>query len=252
MFELSCPDLALEQDPPLLVFRSGERQFLLTDDSAGELSNARTFAEAMFQAQGLLASTEEVILSSRVPRLHVGGMGSADEAIVTTRRFDRNVVIGWMAPPRGDPLAQTFFIDPTIYPDGLYLSDLDLYFKEVDSGSIPINVSIRNTEAGYPGVLVAPFSDISKSPSQITTSADGATATNWEFSSPVYLAPGEYAIVIMSNSSAYELYFAELGKNIIGTTRKVSKQPYTGVLFKSQNASTWQQNQNQDLTFQIN
>jgi len=45
---------------------------------------------------------------------------------------------------------------------------------------------------------------------------------------------------------------AELGQNIIGSTRKVSKQPATGVLFKSQNASTWQQNQNQDLTFVLN
>jgi hypothetical protein len=56
----------------------------------------------------------------------------------------------------------------------------------------------------------------------------------------------------MSNSSKYECFFAELGQNVIGTTRKVSEQPYIGVLFKSQNASTWEQNQNQDLTFSIN
>ena len=65
----------------------------------------------------------------------------------------------------------------------------------------------------------------------------------------MFLVPGEYALVVMSNSSKYECFFAELGQNIIGTTRKVSEQPYIGVLFKSQNASTWEQNQNQDLTF---
>jgi hypothetical protein len=200
-----------------------------------------------------LATQEDVILSSRVPRLHVGAMGSADEAIVTTRRFDRNVVIGWAAPPGGgDPLAQTFFVDPSLYPDGVYCSDVDLYFKSKDDGGVPVNVSIRATEAGFPTLLVAPFSDVTKLPSEVTTSADGATATKFTFPSPVFLAPGEYAIVVMSNSSKWESWMAELGQNIVGSTRKVSKQPATGVLFKSQNASTWQQNQNQDLTFVLN
>lgn len=253
VFNLPCPDVAQEQDPPLLVFRTGERQFLLTDDSNGTLATASTFAESAFHAQGLLQTNQEAILSSRIPRLHVGQMGSADEAIVTTRRFDRNVVIGWAAPPGGgDPLAQTFFVDPSLYPNGVYCSDVDLYFKSKDTGGVPVNVSIRATEAGFPTLLVAPFSDVSKLPSEVTTSADGSVATKFTFPSPVFLAPGEYAIVIMSNSSEWESWMAELGQNIIGSTRKVSKQPATGVLFKSQNASTWQQNQNQDLTFVLN
>ena len=252
VFNLPCPDLALEQDPQLLVFRTGERQFLLTDDDGGDLQTAHTFADAMFQAQGLLQTNENVILSTRIPRLHVGDMGSAQEAIVTTRRFDRDVTIGWAAPPRGDPLAQTFVVDSGLYPDGVYLSDVDLYFKAKDAGNVPVNICIRSTEAGFPTLLVAPFSDLSKSPSEINTSDDGTTATNWVFPSPVYLAPGEYALVILSNSSAYECFLAQLGQNILGSTRKVSKQPHSGVLFKSQNASTWQQDQNQDLTFKIN
>ena len=253
VFNLPCPDVALEQDPPLLVFRTGERQFLLTDDSNGTLATASTFAERAFHAQGLLQTNQEAILSSRIPRLHVGQMGSADEAIVTTRRFDRNVVIGWAAPPGGgDPLAQTFFVDPSLYPNGVYCSDVDLYFKSKDPGGVPVNVSIRATEAGFPTLMVAPFSDVSKLPSEVTTSADGSVATKFTFPSPVFLSPGEYAIVIMSNSSEWESWMAELGQNIIGSTRKVSKQPATGVLFKSQNASTWQQNQNQDLTFVLN
>jgi hypothetical protein len=56
----------------------------------------------------------------------------------------------------------------------------------------------------------------------------------------------------MSNSLKYEAWISEMGDNIIGTTRKVSEQPYAGVFFKSQNASTWSADQNQDLTFQLN
>ena len=250
VFSLPCPDEAQAAVPPLLVFRTGERALLLTDSPSGSLENASTFAETQFHAQGLLQTSQETILSSRIPRLHVGEMGSAREAVVTTRRFDRNVTIATIR--RVDPLAQTFVVDNTIYPNGLYLSDVDLYFRSVDSGSVPVNVSIRSTEAGFPTLEVVPFSDVSKIPSQITTSTDGTTASKFTFPAPVFLAPGEYSVVITSNSNAYELYLAELGQNVLGSTRKVSKQPHSGVLFKSQNASTWQQNQNQDLTFVLN
>jgi hypothetical protein len=50
----------------------------------------------------------------------------------------------------------------------------------------------------------------------------------------------------------YEAWISEFGENIIGTTRKISEQPYAGVFFKSQNASTWSPDQNQDLTFVLN
>ena len=83
-------------------------------------------------------------------------------------------------------------------------------------------------------------------------SETAATATAFTFSEPCFLMPGEYAIIIMTNSLKYECWVAEMGQNLVGTTRKVSEQPYAGVLFKSQNASTWQQNQNQDLTFKLN
>jgi hypothetical protein len=59
-------------------------------------------------------------------------------------------------------------------------------------------------------------------------------------------------MVVVSNSIKYEAYIAEMGENIIGTNRKVSEQPYAGVFFKSQNASTWSPDQNQDLMFKIN
>ena len=64
--------------------------------------------------------------------------------------------------------------------------------------------------------------------------------------------PGEYAIIVITNSLKYESWVAEMGQNLVGTTRKVSEQPYAGVFFKSQNASTWEQDQNQDLTFVLN
>ena len=247
VFALPCPVQALEQDPQLLVFRTGERQFLLTDDPNGNLETSNTYADRMYQAQGLLQTKENIILSSRVPRVHVGAMGSATQMRTDTRITTRQVTVGW-----NDPLAQTFLVDANLYPDGIYLSSADLYFKTKDDGNIPVSIHIRDVEQGIPTNRVVPFSDVTLNPSSVNVSDTAATATNFPFSDPVFLMPGEYAIVVMTNSLKYQAWIAEMGQNIVGTTRKVSEQPYAGVFFKSQNASTWEQDQNQDLTFKLN
>jgi hypothetical protein len=230
-----------------LRFRTGERQFLFTDNTSGDLVTASTYAEVIYQAQGLLQTKENVVVASRVPRIQTFGTGSAVDFRTTTNTFTRNSVIGW-----NDPLAQTFLIDAALYPDGVFLSDLDLYFKTKDTDGIPVSIQIRDTLNGYPAQTILPFSDVSLNPSSVNISEDASSATKFTFPSLVYLQPGEYAIVVMSNSLKYEAYISQMGENIIGTTRKVSEQPYAGVFFKSQNASTWTPDQNQDLTFQLN
>ena len=229
-----------------LRFRTGERQFLLVDNTTADLVSAGTYGEVVYQAQGLLQSKENVVVSTRVPRVQSLGMGSATDFRTNSNTFTRSRST-WI-----DPLAQTFLVDTVIYPDGIFLTDLDLYFKSKDSDNLPVTVQIRSTLNGYPDKTIIPFSEVNKLPADVNVSDDASMATKFTFPSLVYLPPGEYAIVAISNSLKYEAYISEMGDNILGTTRKVSEQPYAGVLFKSQNASTWSANQNQDLTFQLN
>ena len=230
-----------------LRFRTGERQFLLCDNTSGDLVTAATYGEVTYQAQGLLQTKENVVVSTRVPRVQSFGMGSATEFRTTTNSFNRVNVGGWF-----DPLAETFLVDATLYPDGIFLSDVDLFFKSKDNDGLPVSVQIRDTLNGYPASTILPFSDVSLLPDQINISEDASASTKFTFPSLVYLQPGEYAVVVLSNSLKYECWIAENGDNIIGTDRKISAQPYAGVLFKSQNASTWTAEQNQDLTFVLN
>ena len=230
-----------------LRFRTGERQFLLVDNTTADLVSAGTYGEVVYQAQGLLQSKENVVVSTRVPTVRSLGMGTATDFRTSTNTFARTRVVGWQ-----DPLAQTFLVDAVVYPDGIFLTDLDLYFKSKDSDNLPVTVQIRSTLNGYPDKTIIPFSEVNKLPADVNVSDDASMATKFTFPSLVYLPPGEYAIVAISNSLKYEAYISEMGDNILGTTRKVSEQPYAGVLFKSQNASTWSANQNQDLTFQLN
>ena len=53
----------------------------------------------------------------------------------------------------------------------------------------------------------------------------------------------------MSNSNDYNCYVARLGETAIGSSRTISKQPYAGVMFKSQNGSTWTSEPNEDIKF---
>ena len=230
-----------------LRFRTGERQFLLVDNTSANLIEASTYAEVVYQAQGLLQTRENVVVSTRVPRIQTFAQGSATDFRTTTNTFNRVSTVGWV-----DPLAETFLVDAALYPDGVFLTDVELFFKTKDEDGLPVTLQIRDTLNGYPAQTILPFSDVTKFPADVNVSDDASTATKFTFPSLVYLQPGEYAIVAISNSLKYEAFIAELGENIIGTNRKISEQPYAGVFFKSQNASTWTPEQNQDLTFNIN
>jgi|TARA_B110000438_G_scaffold303526_1_gene365419 hypothetical protein len=213
-----------------LNFKTGEKEFKLTQSSANNDEVTETSATAMYNASGLLESRENVIISTRTPVIQ---RLSVEETRVDNRETARRRV-NWC-----DPLAQSILLD-----QAAFVTSVDLYFTAKDAG-IPVNVSIREMVNGFPTQKIIPFSDVTLNPGSVSTS--GATA--FTFPSPVYLQDGvEYAIVIMSNSNKYLVRYAEIGKED-QTGARISQQPYAGVLFKSQNASTWTADQNKDLTF---
>ena len=93
---------------------------------------------------------------------------------------------------------------------------------------------------------------VTLTPDKVNTSNDASLATTFTFESPVYVSDQtEYCIVLLSDSNNYRVWISQLGEKNIGTDRFISEQPYSGVLFKSQNASTWTANQEQDLKFVV-
>jgi hypothetical protein len=55
----------------------------------------------------------------------------------------------------------------------------------------------------------------------------------------------------LANTAEYTIYTARMGQRTIDDARLISKQPYLGSMFKSQNASTWTAEQNEDIMFDI-
>ena len=136
---------------------------------------------------------------------------------------------------------------------GAFLTSCEVYFETVDDGGIPVQLDIRTMKLGTPTQEVLPFSQINLDPDQISTSTNGTVATKFTFKSPVYLSPGtEYCICMLSSSAKYRVFISRVGENDLITDEFVSNQPVLGSLFKSQNASTWEPSQWEDLKFVIN
>ena len=115
---------------------------------------------------------------------------------------------------------------------------------------IPLVFQLRTMENGFPTQKILPFSEIVVDPADIETSDDGSVATTIEFKAPVYLEGGnEYSIALASNSTKYSVYISRIGENDLLSDTFISNQPYLGSLFKSQNASTWEASQWEDLKF---
>ena len=227
-------------------FRTGQRIFRLTDAPDNTTSKTTTSAEAIYEATGLLESKENVILSTRVPRIDRTSVSDSRTtfqpgSIVaqTTRRT------GWY-----DPLAQTIMVDE---PGGIFATSLDLYFADYDP-DIPVTVHLVTTTVGIPSMNIIPFSKVTKTLTSANISDDASVATTFTFEAPVHLQQGiEYAIVIMSMSDKPKCYVSVMGEyDLTNPTYRISKQPYMGVFFKSQNASTWTPEQEKDLKFKLN
>lgn len=153
-----------------------------------------------------------------------------------------------------DPVAQTFFVNAQEFPNGVFLSSIDLYFRSKSTTGVPVQVHLRPTVNGYPSSRdIIPFSVVTKTPAEVNISANGSAATNFEFEAPVYLAPGEYSFVALSNTDEYVVYTARIGDNLLtNPTVRITEQPAIGSMFKSQNSSTWSPIQEEDVKFKIN
>jgi len=149
-----------------------------------------------------------------------------------------------------DPLAQSFFVSEQ---NGIFLTSAEVFFERVDDNGIPVTVQLRTVKLGLPTSEVVPFSEVNLDPDEISTSTNGSVATKFTFDSPVYLEGGtEYALVVLSTSLKYRVFISRVGENDLITDEFVSNQPLLGSLFKSQNASTWEPSQWEDLKFNLN
>ncbi len=237
-------------------WRTGKKVFRLTSSSTNSSteSDIETSAEADYDAKGLIETVQEAVISTREARtIRTSLTGNRTTTRTASRVIGNRGGGGGDDGPaanggRGDPLAQSFIIEEA---DGSFITSVDTFFS-TKSTTIPVRAEIRKMVNGYPSTKLIPFAQKYLNPGDVNTSTDGTTATTFTFDSPVYLQEGiEYCLVLYSDSTDYNVYVARLGDKVIGGDRTVSKQPASGVLFKSANNRTWQPDQMEDLKYTL-
>ena len=232
-----------------LTFKTGTKLFRITDDSTDSkvIGFSDSNAEAEFSSSGIHQTTQEDVVSVRNAKVTTEEMSDArtlTSSSSTTSSETRHC----------DPLAQTFLIEDAALEGGVFLTKIDIFFNTKDD-EIPVSLDIRTVVNGNPTQIIVPFSKVIKKPADVFTSTDASKPTTFTFESPVYLPfRKEHAVVLTSDSNQYKVFISILGKDAIDAAHageKISEQPYIGVLFKSQNASTWTPSQYEDLMFKI-
>jgi hypothetical protein len=225
---------------PAIKFRTGTRELKFLNISIPNDDGATSLARGLYTANGLLETRQQDIRSTRV--ITVRG------STTTSRR------------KRIDPLAQSFVVTTD---DGIFATKVAVYFNSKPTGAqnpAPVALEIRPMVNGHPSSdTVVPGSTTVLTPSQVNVVATQtqagvlATPTYFTFEEPIYLAPNtEYAIVLLTDSTAYNVYVAKTETFYLGSTEKrVDRQPSLGSLFKSQNGTTWEPDQKKDLTFRL-
>jgi len=240
-------------------FHNGQRTLRIDNRINGNPGTETTYAEGIYYAEGLQTTVQTIDYSASP---------SAAKGTFTSTNYKYNVLIADNFDPY-DPVAQTFIVDKTNFPNGMFLNSVSFFFASkptVDAS--PIRLSIVGTQNGYPDGNTLDHSIVTLSPDMIKTSSspqylDSNTSTQFTFSAPVYIQPGVlYAFILKSNSNEYTMWTASNGDTALSssvknlpndplptTITKISGAPYTGGLFTSQNAQTWTSDQNQSLMF---
>jgi len=235
-------------------FRTGTREFKLVDvDTYNGDYTSRGITN--YVADGTLITKQATVNAVRNAIL-VQEQATPDTQTIynTSRRVVSDT--GWY-----DPLAQSFLVEQK---GGAFLTSIDIFFATKDD-NLPVTLQVREMVNGTPGKTILPFSVVTKRSEEVNLSAnfvtmpDGTqkhsydTATRFTFESPVYVQDNtEYCFVLQSDSNNYNVWISYMGDQIPGSGRTISNQPYAGVMFLSQNASTWTADNNADIKFTIN
>lgn len=256
---------------PANRFHTGQRVFRVDNRINDNEGSVTTYAEGTFFAEGLQVNKQNIDFGASPSGAKDTFVQTAQRtSSYTTNTSDVNTATYYTP---YDPVAQSFIIDPTNFPNGAFLSSAKFFFASKPGSptdTSPITLSIVGTLNGYPNGATLDHSIVSLTPSQVQTSSqpqylDSTTYTEFKFSAPVYIQPGVlYAFILKSNSNEYTMWTASNGDTALAssvknaptdplpsTITKISTAPYVGGIFLSQNSQTWTPDQNQSLMFTI-
>lgn len=250
------------------TFRTGDRDFLITNvDDLDAGANAQiTKAVATFSASSLSVTKAPLTQTTINPKTLVSSK------VITTVDVDVNVDIDIDNPPQdpkppkfpparagedggngdGDPIAQSFLVNAPLGAEGIFLTQVGVFFKQKDP-TLGVHVFISEMSSGLPdrlNIIGQGFLETQ----DITVSDDASAETVFTLDMPVFLENNrEYAFIVQPQGNSPEplIWLAETGGVDIATGRNIFKDSYSGVAFVSANKSSWTPMQKEDIKFKL-
>ena len=217
---------------------------------------AREQSVAKFTIKGTGSIADTSVDSTRPSTLVTTNISSGTSSVAATSVADASKLGSTI--PTLTPLMQTFFVDATRYPNGLFLSSVDIWFAKKDANA-PVSIQLRKVIGGVPvsnevipgSICVKPAANVNVPANPvITTALSDQDKTKFPIFSK--LLPGEYAICILTNSKEYSIYYSVFGEPGPGAMGPANKEPYIGRLYKSQNVDTLLEEKDKCLCFLAN
>jgi len=246
---------------PTRTFYTGQREFKVTDSPTNSEGTTLTSARNNIFAQGIIQKTGTVTINSRpfnVSFNNTNNVTNLGRRVVTERRVETSRVEIPSPPVRNtDPLSQSFYVDPDTYPNGFYLTSIDLYFRtKSQDDNRNVTVELRELENGYPAPQFVSDGDLAiVNNKDIVVSEDATLPTKFTFQNPIYLSSGNdycFAVKPENNDADFAIWVAELGAIDVtnpNTQTRIEKGYNSGILFTSSNDKVWTTKQNIDMKF---
>ena len=262
---LVAPDSTGTVGSPLITDRSGA--------VSGKLTVIKTYGSLSVDGS-LEVSFYDPSTNLTVSRFSIAGVDSAPDTSVDSTRSS-SIITSTKSPTAETdiaaaaklggavtvltPFTQTFFVDGTKYPSGLFVSSVELWFATKDTVA-PVAIQLRKVIGGVPSsnevipgsVCVLQASSVNVPANAVITTALTSASSSTKFPILTKLPPGEYGISILTDSKEYSIYSSVFGQPGPGGSGISQKEPYIGKLFKSQNTNTWLEEANKSLCFTIN
>lgn len=252
--DASCV-IQIPKDNPYIA---GKILIRITDSKTNTASLTTTASEAFYVVGGNVESNNGKITSTReisAKRDSVKSERITQDASTQSKGQVLSGVADYF-----NPLAQIFEIDSAQYPRGIFATSVDLFFREYDSGNLPFSIEIRPllNDGPHPTDVI-PLSEVTKTSgfqSQYS-GPDDTDVNRFEFTSPLFLNSGRYALIMKTNSTKYTLWGTEFGKKGITTdgsalSSEVERQPYIGNLYLPQNNGSRYEDSSKNIMFRLN
>lgn len=238
----------------------GPKLIRVCDSSTNDLTAITTSAEKLFYSDGSnkYNDSDVGIIGTRKP---ISYRSSVNSPNIETNVFTKETSITAASKGRVEPLSQSFVVDPVLYPYGLFISSVTLWFKTIDSSyNVPVTLMLKPIVQGYPHPSkTLPLGTTTVYSNNITTTEYGTgNGTKFKFSSPVYLSPGyEYCFSLKTSSDKFSLHTSKIGDTLYRSSESdpvysATNQPGVGTLFAAQGQNTLTRLENEDLKFIVN